>query len=595
MTGDRAQRHEASGRGVPIHGHLPRRGEYLDRGAPATSGKFGRMFDLPPCEPSDRALVELSKVMFESADEATSTEGDNSAVPAGYTYLGQFIDHDITFDPTSLQEQRIDPNALENFRTPALDLDSVYGGGPGVQPFLYRRAPDDTDLFEIGQTAPSKSGGDQSVRALPPLPHDLPRTAHGLALIADPRNDENLIVAQLHLAMLRFHNQIVRSFKNGSLPREYPFSMSVFDEARQTVVWHYQWVVVNDFLRRIVDDRVLDEELRRTETIYDGVQYPYMPVEFSMAAYRLGHSMVRDVYDYNRVFRPGGVAPATLGLLFRFSGRSGARRSADPEPTPIPTDWVIDWERFFQFPGKPAPNLSRKLNAKLAPTLGQIPNVGNPHSPDPVEQAGNLALRNLFRGRRAGLPSGQTVAKHYGVNGLHPDQIGDNSPDGKVARANNLHLDTPLWYYVLKEADVMGKGKHLGPVGSRIVASVIVGLLKRDPLSYLNRRTPWQPTLPTAGQPHQLKMSDLLAFAGAVNPLTSGSAADMVFRSMRELEAADTRLSALRTTWQTQRSSFGEQPNEFQAFRRHVLLVTGNPDPAGALDIGDDEPTGFRV
>jgi hypothetical protein len=228
-----------------VHGLMARQGDDIPRGPAAQTGKFGRMFDLPALEPSDEALMALGQAMFEGTEDPA---GDNDAVPAGFTYLGQFVDHDITFDPTSLQERLIDPLALHNFRTPALDLDSLYGGGPAVQPYLFRRAPEDPDLFEIGVTVPGKSIGDPAMRDKPPFRNDLPRASSGLAIIGDPRNDENLIVGQLHLAFLKLHNEVVARIKAGTIERQAPVSKSVFDEARDLVIWHYQWIVLHDFL-----------------------------------------------------------------------------------------------------------------------------------------------------------------------------------------------------------------------------------------------------------------------------------------------------------------------------------------------------------
>ncbi|MCC7367033.1 MAG: peroxidase [Chloroflexi bacterium] len=503
-------------------GSMERPGNPTRRPPDGGSGKFGRMFpQLDHLEVDERALIELGLAMNEGA-ASTDPDGDNAGVAAGFTYLGQFIDHDITFDPTSLKERRVDPLALENFRTPALDLDSVYGGGRAVQPYLYCRRPDDTDLFEIGQTVPWKVRGDRTLRALPPFPNDLPRARSGLAIIADPRNDENLIVAQLHLAMLKLHNRVVAGIRRDEIDVKDIPGESVFDRARRLVVWHYQWVVVHDFLGRLIDRDVLRAELTSETTIYDDATYPFIPVEFSMAAYRFGHSMVREAYDFNRVFGfgPDAVTPATLSLLFRFSGRSGSRSGDGTDPVPIPSDWIIDWRRFFDFgrllDGAPRPTLSRRLDPLLAPTLFRLVNVGNPASDDPADRSAALPVRNLVRGQRAGLPSGQSVAAHYGIRPLGPGHLGDDSPAGRVLRAHGLLEQTPLWFYVLKEAEVLGGGQMLGPVGGRIVAQVFAGLLRNDPDSYLSAPDGWQTTLfPDA----DITMPRLLQLAGDVNPL----------------------------------------------------------------------------
>jgi hypothetical protein len=532
-------------------------------------------------EPPDEALMALGEAMFEDPEHAADADGDNDAIPAGFTYFGQFVDHDITFDPTSLQERLIDPLALHNFRTPALDLDSLYGAGAAVQPYLYRRVPDDTDLFEIGVTVPGKGIGDPAMRDKPPFRNDLPRASSGLAVIGDPRNDENLIVAQLHLALMKLHNEVVARIKAGTIERQAPVSKSVFDEARDLVIWHYQWIVLHDFLGRIVDGEQLQHVLEQGSTIYDDVVDPFMPVEFSMAAYRLGHSMVREIYDYNRVF-----PTAPMFLIFLFSGRSGVRGSSEPEqdPVPIPSDWIIDWRRFFEIDDAVAVNHSRKLNPFLAPQLRSIPNVGNPASPDPAEASSALAVRNLFRGRRAGLPSGQSVAALYGFEPLSPDEIASGT-DGAVAQEHNLHVETPLWYYVLKEAEVRGEGKRLGQVGSRIVAEVFVGLLKKDASSYLNRTPTWTPTLPSL-TPGEFTMADLLRLVGDVNPLAD-SAADISDRTLAQLRAENPNIEGQLREWRMLRRQRGEDHNDYRAFRRHLLAIDA-PDP------GEQEFVGFR-
>jgi len=226
-----------------LHGFASRTGENQPLGEFAQTGKFGRMFPrLSTFTPSIESLTELGEAMNDV--DSSSTEGDNEKVPAGYTYLGQFIDHDITFDTTALQEVLVDPLAVRNFRTPRLDLDSVYGGGPETQRYLYQAV--DKDLFLIGKTNSQPGGGDPSIPT--ELPNDLPRASSKLAIIGDPRNDENLIVAQMHLAFLKFHNKVVEGIKNRTIQPVSSTDKTVFEQARELVIWHYQWIVLNDFL-----------------------------------------------------------------------------------------------------------------------------------------------------------------------------------------------------------------------------------------------------------------------------------------------------------------------------------------------------------
>ncbi len=493
----------------PVHGILVRNGEGTPLGQFVPSGKFGRIFPtLQPLLPPLEALEALGSAMKDATP--SDAKGDNEEVPAGYTYLGQFIDHDITFDTTPIQEVQVDPLALHNFRTPALDLDCVYGRGPGDQPYLYQLPPNDA-LFVIGNTSPNPGLGDPKVK--PSLPFDLPRGAQGQAIIGDPRNDENIIVAQLHLAFLRFHNKVVEGLRAGTLkPPPASTQATLFEQARKLVIWHYQWIVLNDFLGRLVDKDVLGDVLKKGRSFYLPRVDAFIPVEFSAAAYRLGHSMVRDVYDYNEVFtpKPGprARAPASLRLLFRFSGRSGTA-------VPIPSDWIIDWRRFFKFAGDGVTaGLSRKLDPLLAPTLSEIPDHG-------VLPGVNLPIANLKRGRSLGLPSGQNVARRMRIEPLSPKDIA-KGPDGAVAEKHGLHLETPLWYYILKEAEQRGNSKRLGPVGSRLLSEVFVGLLEQDAGSFLSSNPTWKPTLPSA-KAGDFEMTDLLSFVGDLSPINDSN------------------------------------------------------------------------
>ncbi|MBD2104768.1 heme peroxidase family protein [Leptolyngbya sp. FACHB-261] len=495
-----------------LHGFSPRRGDNYPLGQYVPTGKFGRLFpNLRPLTPSKESLTDLGNAMLDTkADNPNGDrDGDNPSVPAGYTYLGQFIDHDITLDTTALKEVLVDPLAIQNFRTPALDLDSVYGSGPSGQPFLYDL--DDPDQFLIGSTTAVAADGRPSKEAIAAKPNDLPRVSSGLAVLGDPRNDENLIVAQLHLAFLKFHNKVVQGIKNGSIKQSSPVRKTPFEEARDIVIWHYQWIVLHDFLRLILDIQQLDLVLKQGRAFYKPIGEAFIPVEFSAAAYRLGHSMIRSVYDYNRVFTtdqksPGFITPATLDLLFAFTAKSGTKD--DLFEIPVPSNWIIDWRLFFDLDAPVKVNPSRKLDPFLVNPLANLPNVPAPSS---------LAVRNLLRGSSLGLPPGQSIARSMGLKPLKPAQIAEG-PDGAVAKQHNFHIETPLWYYILKEAQIQAGGRHLGQLGSRIIAEVFVGLLETDSSSFLSRCPDWKPTLP-AKVPGTFTFADLLRFVDDLNPI----------------------------------------------------------------------------
>lgn len=464
-------------------------------------GKFGRMFPtLPGLQVDDASLNDLAQAMM---DDGSQT-GDNPGIPAGFTYLGQFIDHDITLDLTSLGEKMRDPMAVENFRTPSLDLDSIYGRGPDGSPHMYAREPGTgktTPKLLIGRNITVGFGG-----VTGDFRNDLPRSPEGHALIGDHRNDENLIVAQTHLAFLKFHNKVVDMLEGQGTPEN-----EIFLAARQIVTWHYQWMVLHDFLGRLTMPGIVDQILHDGRKFYRFKKFPYMPVEFSGAAYRLGHSMVRQAYDYNRVF-----TSADFSLIFGFTGLSG-QIIGDLAPSPptgplpvakLPSNWIIDWRRFYEMGGAVAHQSSRKLDPFLAAELHQLPGGG-----------GNLAFRNLKRGVQQGLPSGQAVAQAMGIaDPITASEIASGT-DGAVAAQHGLHTQTPLWYYILKEAQVKGGGERLGPVGSTIIAEVLVGLVHGDHQSYLWQRGPgWKPTLAPAGT-EDFTMGDMLEFVGDLNPI----------------------------------------------------------------------------
>ncbi len=487
-------------------------------------GEFGKIFpDLAAFRPSDQSLQDLGAAM-DDTDFAASPDnpnGDNANVPAGFTYLGQFVDHDITFDKTFGFPEISDPAAIEQARTPSLDLDSLYGMGPELQSELYAEGESpERAHFKIGATSATPSVGVNGIS----MPHDLPRQATNEALIGDPRNDENLIVAQTHLAFLQFHNKVLDDILNGTIacsPDSYGSAPTPFEQARQIVRWHYQWIVLHDFIRRVIQPAVLDDVLQNGRNFYlfenVGSGKPFMPLEHSVASYRLGHSMIRQSYDYNRVFSFGGLAPATLQLLFHFTGniRSFTSDAGLPPGAPIPSNWILDWRKFFEVNATPAatPNPSRRLDTKLANPLRDLPefrNTGN----TPV----SLAQRNLLRASRVGLPSGQDVAAAMSIgNPLSAAELASGIT-GAVVTQHGFEMSTPLWFYILKEAEVREAGERLGETGSRLLAEVFVGLLEGDELSFLADDRNWKPTLESS-QPDHFTMADLLTYVGHINPI----------------------------------------------------------------------------
>ncbi len=442
----------------------------LGRGQEA---RFGLMFKkLPAYEPSDTLLKALAKRMNDGkaplSDVRFSDAEYDTSMPAGYIYFGQFADHDITLDKTPLSLQQKDPRATKNFDSPRFDLGSVYGGGPAASPELY-------DPARPGYLLVHEHDGLV----------DLPRDEVGKAFLGDPRNDENLIVAQLHTVFLRLHNTL----------RDSGLS---FEEARKQTRFHFQWLIVHDFLPRIVGQKMVDSILTRRSdgtltarnTCYlpRNKANPYMPIEFSGAAYRYGHSMIRAEYE---------VQDQHTVPIFARDGYEDLRGNR-----PIPHDLWVDWNYFFDIPGLESPddrNMARRIDTQISLPLSTLPSTVVAPTAGAIVA---LAERNLLRGKRIGLPCGQDVAMAMGVKPLTNEQLGLTEKDWTKK--------APLWYYILKEAELSG-GQRLGPVGGRIVAEVFLGLLAMDPTSYFTLNPRFNPGSGFA-------VGDLIVKAGAFDP-----------------------------------------------------------------------------
>jgi hypothetical protein len=473
-------------------GHNPPESQFHDR------GRFGRLFPgmpvFAPDNPKVReALFELGKRggLMDALDIPANQPGasnlDNETIPSGFTFFGQFVDHDLTFDPTSILERQNDPEAIENFRTPAFELDNVYGSGPRVSRHLY-------DATDPAKFLIEKLGG-------PGSNDDLPRNSQNTALIADPRNDENTIVSQLHLAMLKFHNAVVDHLRARGVANS-----QVFEQAQRMVRWHYQWIILHDFLPRLVGQTLLNDVLddRPREQLFRWRNEPFIPVEFSVAAYRFGHSQVRPGYGLNAGF---GAAIFNNTLPSNEAdpndlrgGKRAARR-------------FVEWARFFEGLGDatvPAPAFSKRIDTRLSTALfGLITGAPGQLGGDGVGTLTNpesLAQRNLLRGLALRLPSGQAMAKRLRIRPLVLEEL-------KQLGVGFEH-STPPWYYILKEAELEkdNEGRRLGPVGARIVAEVFVGVLRGDRFSFLNANPNWKPEL--ANSEGKFLMADLLKFAG---------------------------------------------------------------------------------
>ncbi|MGH3483002.1 MAG: peroxidase family protein [Nocardioidaceae bacterium] len=485
-------------------GRQPRLDTYAAAAAPPF--RFSRMGPKGTGrQPTEATLKRLGGAMSVGG-------GGSSRIPAGFTYLGQFIDHDLTFDKTDVMfGDHIPPSELLQARSPSLDLDSLYGAGP-QDPRSERFYQADGLHLKMGRTI-----------ATPPDPamedFDLPRGAGSTtaekrkAIIPDPRNDENLAVAQTHLAFIRFHNRVV-----DTLPASVPSALR-FARAREIVTKHYQWMIRTDYLPRICVAAAVNDVFRNGRKAFEPdalpTDVPTMPVEFSVAAFRLGHSMIRKDYEWNRRFDTESGILGSLDLLFTFSATSGNLGGS----ARLPSNWIADFRRLYDFgeadkPGLVVParkfNRAMRIDTRLAEPLRTIPGF--------AADQDNLAFRNLTRARMVNLATGQQMATFLTSKGVQAKKLtkaqirdGNNgaSLEGLTPAQREAFLkNTPLWFYVLREAE-LNAGRLKG-VGARIVAETFHRAIEGSKTSILTDPS-WRPTLGPDDQ--SFRMVDLLLFA----------------------------------------------------------------------------------
>jgi nucleoid-associated protein YgaU len=474
--------------------------------------------NLLPEDPGTFAkLVNLGRTMHDRGRAAPDDPGDGN-IPAAYTYFSQFVDHDLTLEASSakvedLVSATLTPmpipqirSTLKNLRTATLDLDNLYSAP----------APRDAttpDKMALGRVSPTNSSaipfsrpaGKGDDNDVPREPRNAADPDHDrAALIGDPRDDENTIIAQLQVAMLKAHNRLVDEGHT-------------FEEAKTILRRHYQHVVIHDYLRRVADPTVVDDILQNGPKAFDPpASNFFMPLEFSAAIYRFGHTMVRNAYNFNVNFNFSGppAIGANLGLLFTFAALNGQLGGFDT----LPENWIIEWERLIDDGTGAAFDKTRRMDTKLVEFLFDLRNV---QGTSVAGDGARLAVRNLLRGYLLRMPTGQAVAAALGIPALKPVEIEQAAADADQLQAlvdGGFSDRTPLWYYILAEANHFG-GNHLGPVGSTVVADVLIGLARRSADSIFDVPD-WRPTLPSA-TPGTFELRDLLAFAGVLPTLVT--------------------------------------------------------------------------
>jgi heme peroxidase len=421
--------------------------------APIYGGRYRPLFeDLPPLEADEDALHALGRPGGPCDLGVDFADDTDSAVASVWPFFGQFIAHDITADRSPLAH-RSDPGRIRNFRVPKANLEGVYGAGPGGSPYLY------------GKDDPAKL-------LLSPSGDDVPRNHEGIALVGDPRNDVHLYVSQMQVAFIKLHNRLVDRLRDDDVGED-----GVFEEARRAATWHYQHVILREFLPGVIGAELAAELLDDGPQLYSTDGDPYIPFEFADAAYRYGHAQIRDRYQVNEGFGPCPLFPDLIGF------------------GPVAPEHTVDWPLQLE-------QRAKRIDARLPTSLIALPTQISGSAPG--TDYASLANRDLQRGQAVGLPSGEAVAERLGVPALSAEQVG--------LAEHGWSGETPLWLYVLKEAEALHSGERLGPVGGRIVGEVLVGIVDGDPESFRSVDPGWSPTLPA--RESAFGLADVLAPVG---------------------------------------------------------------------------------
>ena len=412
--------------------------------APIYGGRYRFMFDdLPPLQANEEALHALGRAGGPCDVGVDFVDDTDSRTAAVWPFFGQFIAHDITADRSPLGHHA-DPKRIRNFRNPKANLESVYGGGPVGSPYLYCK-------------------DDPAKLLLSPSGIDVPRNQEGIALIGDPRNDVHLFTSQMAVAFIRLHNELVDRLREDEIPER-----DIFEEARRAATWHYQDVIVREYLPGLIGAELTADLLDSGPQLYRIDGDPYIPFEFADAAFRYGHAQIRARYQVNEHFGPYPVFPDLMG--FR----------------PVAPEHRVDWSLQVDVHGYPPAQRAKRIDPRLPAPLIALPIQIS--GSKPRTDYASLANRDLQRSQATGLAAGDAITHELGVPALTAEQVG--------LAEHGWTAETPLWFYILREAEVLHDGDQLGPVGGRIVGEVLIGIIDADPESFRSLDPNWTPSLP---------------------------------------------------------------------------------------------------
>lgn len=486
-----------------------------DRNLQHACGKehcYGRMFNLRPFDMETSELVKIGVSDYmDDIDRFFDPIPMNirgAAAPAGYTYLGQLVAHDLSMDVTSVLGNTQDPNTVPNFVTPFLDLDTIYGVNGAT-------APMDGPFFRLEG-------------------RDFSRQGNGQPQVADGRNDNHRILSQLTVAFMKLHNKFAQIQLD-----EHGDDGRAFDAAKRETIQTYQSVVLTDMLPKYIDNGVYDIALNsRNHVLYTGdiKNRAAIPAEFAACAFRVAHSRSRATYRVNG--RLSGTFGRPVAALFSVEG---FRQIELIGGSPLPSDMEVQWSRFFfDFPIPGFTNSARINDMRYAAPLlhapfGKAAIQCNENDAKCTGECGehrcvivdgetiegratlSLALIDLTRGQTMGMPGGIALARHVRESTGTPLQVlsvDQMKSDGFGLPENYNRDDVPLLLYLAHESVIEHQGTVLGFLGSLIVGETIIGLVDRDHDGILHEGN-WHFHSRITNS-HEVSMRDVLNYIGWV-------------------------------------------------------------------------------